>query len=441
MIVPTPIFADDSSIWSRPLEMIAALTTIAGTVIGGIVWLSRRYIRLVRERDRYQRDLRSAEQELKNLQNTHGPARDELEQRLAGSKNEVEELYEELAKTREGAIRLQKIFDNLNRNLQIARQMEGLIWRAKPSGTAPKFTPLSQRHVSIMAVLNLKGGVGKTTLSANLGAAFARMGWRVLVVDLDLQASLSSLFVTGEQLQQFSQSQRLVQDYFQQSVAGSNPSFADYVHETQESGVELMGSSDTLAYAELNLAVHWLLRPGKKDVRLLLRGALHDSTCAERFDLVIIDCPPLLNVSCVNALAAADFLLVPVMPSKGTTDRVRPMMGWLHSLRQNLNPDLKIIGVAANRTSRSTGLTDDEKTLWAALRDQCHDSWGEKVHMCQAFIPQKVEVRDAENERRPLKPSDEIFTFFKKLATELAGRLPQSSRPASLAVTAKGKSS
>ena len=94
--------------------------------------------------------------------------------------------------------------------------------------------------------------------------------------------------------------------------------------------------------------------------------------------------------------------------------------------------------IVGNRISHSTGLSAGESNLWAALRDQCHDAWGEPVPMCQSFIPQSAEVRDAENERRPLRAKDRMFGFFQKLADELAGRLPQSCRPAHLTVTTAG---
>jgi cellulose biosynthesis protein BcsQ len=297
---------------------------------------------------------------------------------------------------------------------------------------------MAERRVPILSVLNLKGGVGKTTLAANLGAAFARGGARVLLVDLDLQASLTSLYISGEELQQLSRERRLIQHYFEESMAGNQPRLLDCAHVCSEPKIELIGSADTLAYAELNLTVHWLLKPGKNDPRLLLRKALHDIDCNSRFDLVLIDCPPLLNISCVNALAAADFLLIPVMPSKSTTDRVRPMMGWLRSLRQNLNPDLKILGVAANRVYRETAMSNEEANLWSALRDQCHEAWGEPVMMCRTLVPQSTDIRDAENERRPLKAKDKTFASFVKLAAEISERLPESCRPAGLLVAASG---
>ncbi len=186
------------------------------------------------------------------------------------------------------------------------------------------------------------------------------------------------------------------------------------------------------------LTMRWLLGHARAiDPRLILREALHGDG-AQPCDLVLIDCPPVLNISAVNALAAGDFLLIPVMPSKSATDRVRPMIGWVKALRQTLNPELKIIGVVANRIQAQTGMSAVENNLWLALRDECHDAWGEPVPMCQTFIPQSAELRDAENERRPLRPNDSMYDYFRNLARELAVRLPHSSRPAGTPARRRG---
>ncbi|HLW66248.1 MAG TPA: AAA family ATPase [Gemmataceae bacterium] len=420
MIALAPLLAAEFDSW--PKLIAAGAITITAAIIGPVVaWALRRYRRLEHERDSLRRELHEMELQLQQMRNRTDPAREQLEDDLKESQYEKE--------------RLEKLFQRVNQKLRLAQQMKGLTWTAPPTGSPARFVPLRERRMPVVAVLNLKGGVGKTTLTANLGAAYARGGWRVLLVDLDLQASLTSLYLPGEQIQQFSDTKRLVQDYFEKCTGGGEVRFADYVHSSSEERASIIGSADTLAYVELNLTVHWLLRPEKKDVRLLLRELLHEAKLASRFDLVLIDCPPLLNVSCVNALAAADYVLIPVMPSKLVTDRVPAMIAWLQMLRQSLNADLKIIGVVANRTQRSTGPTAEERNLWAAILDQSHNAWGERVRLCATMIPQRVEVRNAENDRRPLNPGDEAFTFFQQLAVELSEQLPQASHPANRRTT------
>jgi cellulose biosynthesis protein BcsQ len=416
------VFAADAARWYEDFGFWASFLTVVGGIASG-AWFLARYF--------YHRQVVNLTTDLAELKAARNWDHDELRRQLQDSRSSEETLRQDLDESRESTDKLQTTIDRLKKNLQLSQQMKGLTWRAMPTGDAPPFVPLRERRVPVVAVLNLKGGVGKTTLTANLGAAFARDGWRMLLVDLDLQASLTSLFVSGEQLQNLSDNRRLIQHYFEQAMGASGPQFGDFVHACSEHRVELVGSADTLAYAELNMSVRWLLQPNRGDPRLLLRDALHGKALSQ-CDLALIDCPPLLNISCINALAAADFLVVPIVPSKSSTDRVPAMLSWLRTLRQTLNPDLKILGVVANRTGKGTGLLAEEANLWAALRRECHDVWGEEPYMCETFIPQRVDVRNAENERRPLNENDGAFEFFGTLAKELAGRLPHASRRAAV---------
>lgn len=420
------IFADstpwygDFQFWGVFIAVVGGCTTV--TWFLAKVYYARKIERAADERERLAEDL-------KQLRAAGGPKRTDLEAKLAESEHDNEELRAELTDSKEDADRLRGIVKGMERNLELSRQNAGMIWQARVTDPTAPFVLLKERRTPIVAVLNLKGGVGKTTVTANLGAAFARMSkTRVLLIDLDLQASLSSLYLTGEELQVASDQQRLIQHFFEQRSLNQNPALHEFARTTNESGVDLIGSSDTLAYAELSLSVQWLIRRARHDPRLLLRQALHSAT-GSRPGIVLIDCPPLLNISCVNALAAADYLLIPVMPSRSVTERAPAMMAYISALRKSLNPDLKILGVVANRILKSTGMSAEEGNLWKALRSECLDSWGGPVRMCDTFIPQSTEIRDAERDRRPLHAGDKTYGFFVDLAMELVGQLPLSSRP------------
>lgn len=433
----TIILAADPSPWYGALEFWASFATVVAILVGCAWRLARwfYYHRAITEREQLRAELRTAREQVSQLK-LQDSNDEPLNRKLTAAQREIGQLRQlvEMERARAGEIsrELQSIQEDkecLDNNMGVAQQLEGRTWRVKPDASAPKFVPLAERRTPVVAVLNLKGGVGKTTVTANLAAAWARDGWRTLLIDLDLQGSLTSLFVNGEDVQRIAGNQRMVQDYFEQAASRKRPAFLDFVHHCSEHRVEIVGTTDTLAYAELNLTMRWLRWPSRGDVRLLLRDALHQAGHARKYDLVLIDCPPVLNVSCINALAAADYLLIPVMPNKLASDRVRPMIAWVKALRRNMNPDLKIIGVVANRISQSTGLGTVEKNFWVALQDDCKEEWGEDVHMCKTFIPQKVAIRDAENERRPLAADDEAFDCFKKLARELVNRLPSTCRP------------
>jgi cellulose biosynthesis protein BcsQ len=163
--------------------------------------------------------------------------------------------------------------------------------------------------------------------------------------------------------------------------------------------------------------------------RRLARKALHQKRLTRRFDVILIDCPPLLNVSCVNALAASDAMLIPVLLARKTTERVVALLEIVRSIRDRVNANLGVLGVLANRINPRGSLTAVESNAWDALRDQCHGAWVEKVNLFETTIRQSVEIRDAEAESRCLGPDDEVHASFRALAEEIEGRLPPYSLP------------
>jgi cellulose biosynthesis protein BcsQ len=309
--------------------------------------------------------------------------------------------------------------------IQRALKLEGLIWEAHVPHHAPPFRPLSDRRAPIISVLNLKGGVGKTTLTANLGTQLADLDRRVLLVDLDLQGSLTNLFIKDEDHKELYDNRKLIQNYLDQAVDQPTAKLMEYVQPSLEENLHLIATADTLAYTEMNLTLKWLLRTARRDARFLLRKALHQKQVTRNFDVILLDCPPLLNVSCVNALVASDYVLIPMMPSAQVTNRIAPFLKLLQTFRANLNPDLKILGVVANRTTR-TELTSEERARWSTLRDNSKDVWGEDVYLFETNIRQNTEIRKNEDARRPLGKSDEMYPTFRKLAEEVLQRLPVS---------------
>ena len=109
----------------------------------------------------------------------------------------------------------------------------------------------------------------------------------------------------------------------------------------------IVPTTDVQAYAEMNLTVRWFLHDGVRDPRFLLRRELQYRRITEKFDIVLLDCPPLINVSCANALAASDLVLIPMMPSTQSTDRVVGMLQLLKEFRANIHPELGVMGVSA----------------------------------------------------------------------------------------------
>lgn len=335
--------------------------------------------------------------------------------------------------------KVQKEKDSELRRIQKAIETDGLTWTERVRWNATEFRPLllGSRQTPIISVVNLKGGVGKTTITANLGAALDHLGYRVLMIDLDLQGSLTGLFMPSGQQEALSDDHKILGDFLASSFGAEYPDLRSYIQPVLSSGRSgLVPTTDTLAYAETNLTLRWLLRDENRDPRLLLRRELHLKRITNDYDVIILDCPPLINVTCVNAMAASDYVLAPILPSKQATDRIPMLLRRLREFRENINPGLNILGVIANRTYRAD-LTLEEENRLAALRTDARDIWGQEVPLFETFIRQGLEVRAAEDENRPLTENDELFSVFVDLANEMRSRLPTFCRVAQDSAIAK----
>jgi cellulose biosynthesis protein BcsQ len=335
----------------------------------------------------------------------------------------------------DGAVK-QAVIERTERRMRRALKLEGQLWAAKALLSRPRFRELAQRRRAVIAVLNLKGGVGKTTVTAHLGAALAQRGYRVLVVDLDLQGSLTGMLLPQDKINQLFAGKLLMQHFLSRSAEDKTTKiteFAQRVFDIPESGgsLSVVGTTDALAYAELNLTMQWLLHSGQRDTRFLLRKALHLMGVGKEYDIVLLDCPPVVNISCVNALAASDFLLIPTTLSAVSLARVPQLVKRLfrsEKFLKHINHDLRILGLVANRTWRDD-LAGGEKDDWDQLATKCNDIYGQVVKRFDTIIPQQTtEVRDSEIDFGPPQSKSRLAVTFAALATEIEKELPSECR-------------
>jgi cellulose biosynthesis protein BcsQ len=379
-----------------------------------------------REFDLLQASLDDARQQLEALRETDATNTDQaaaLRQNVSSLTTALDQMQGQLAEHRAE-------LSERDRRIRRATQRDGQIWNERVLASTPDFRLLDPdgRRTPILSVLNLKGGVGKTTVTANLAAALAARGYRVLLLDLDLQGSLTGLFLTDAEQEALAGEERMLEDFLNRAFDAEFPNVLHYARPILGGRGALVPTADTLAYAETNLMIRWLLREANRDPRFLLRRELHLRRVTNEFDVVLLDCPPLVNVSCVNALAASDYLLVPVTPSRQATARVPVLLRRVRTFRENINPHLSVLGILANRTYGET-LTNAESNRLTLLTAQCRDVWGDAVRQMDVIVRQTATVLRAEDEGRPLADSDVGADCFRRLAEEVEGYMPTFCRP------------
>jgi chromosome partitioning protein len=252
----------------------------------------------------------------------------------------------------------------------------------------------------IIAIANQKGGTGKTTTTVNLAAALGEQRQRVLVIDLDPQASASSWLGVRDG----------GSGLLAALVAEDGASLADLVRPSCAQGVELIAASAQLARAEHHLAETL----GGEKVLFDLIGALP----RDRWDFLLIDCPPSLGQLTINALAAAGELLVPVEASTMAVAGLANLVQTVSQARKRLNPSLVIGGIFACRVDARTVLARD---VVATLR---------KAFPSVALattIPESVRLREAWAHAPILvyAPTSSGAQAYRALASEVSRQEPR----------------
>jgi chromosome partitioning protein len=250
----------------------------------------------------------------------------------------------------------------------------------------------------VLAIANQKGGVGKTTTAINLATALAAVGERVLLIDLDPQGNAS----TGLGVPR---SARRATMY---DVLVSEASLASAVIATSVPGLELVAADPDLSGLELELGSH-----PRRSHRL--RDAIAGQT-GQPYAYVLIDCPPSLNVLTVNAMTAADAVLVPLQCEFFALEGLSQLMRTVELVRGSLNPRLEIQGVVLT-------MYDRRNSLSAQVAADVRAHFGDKVY--QTVIPRNVRVSEAPSFGKPALVYDLKCAgsqAYMDLARELLGR-------------------
>jgi chromosome partitioning protein len=236
------------------------------------------------------------------------------------------------------------------------------------------------RRPRILVMANQKGGVGKTTTAINLGTALAAIGERVLIIDLDPQGNAS----TGLGIER---KQRVASSY--NALIGDR-SFGEAIVATAVPRLTIAPSTMDLLGVELEIA-------GEADRSYKLRTALHrffetSRDDPDRVTYVLVDCPPSLNLLTINALAAADAVVVPLQCEFFALEGLSQLLNTVEQVRKALNPALRIHGVVLT-------MFDPRNSLASQVVADVRAHMGDTVY--DTVIPRNVRVSEAPSHGKP----------------------------------------
>ncbi|CAN5619608.1 AAA family ATPase [soil metagenome] len=250
----------------------------------------------------------------------------------------------------------------------------------------------------VVAVANQKGGVGKTTTTVNVAAWLADSGLNILVIDLDPQGNLTSTLGVARSAIDESSYELLVGD----------ATIADVTLREVRPGMDLIAARADLAGAEVELA-------GLARKELQLRDAMTYQMGV--YDLILIDCPPSLGLLTINALSAADHVIIPIQCEYLALEGLMQMIQSIDLVRRRISPGLDVLGVVMTMFDARTRLATD-----VVENVRAHFSG----HSFEAIIPRSVRLAEAPSYGQTIveyAPDSSGALAYRALAFEIAERL------------------
>ena len=256
-----------------------------------------------------------------------------------------------------------------------------------------------------IAIANQKGGVGKTTTAINIATAMAASGWRTLLVDIDPQGNASTgLGIPSRD-----------RDYSTYDLLMREGTTEQCIQKTRIPKLDCIPATQDLSGAEVELV-------GEEDRVDRLKSALADAESS--YDVCFFDCPPSLGLLTLNALSAADSLLVPLQCEFFALEGLSQLLQTIERVQHGINPSLNIIGVTLTMFDRRNRLTDQ-------VAEDVRECLGRLVF--DTVIPRNVRLSEAPSHGLPALIYDQSCAgsrAYMSLARELLGRLPPAERKA-----------
>lgn len=255
----------------------------------------------------------------------------------------------------------------------------------------------SNSKTRIISIINQKGGVGKSTTAVNLSAALSSKGKKVLLVDFDPQGNSTSGFgIEKEELEQ------CVYDALIHNVSAE-----ELIHDTDCERVFVIPATIQLAGAEIELVSAMARETRLKELLAPVQN---------EFDYIFIDCPPSLGLLTINALAAADSVLIPIQCEYYALEGVTKLLESMRMVKERINRSLEVFGVLMTMYDSRTSLANQ-------VVDEVRAYFGDKVF--DTLVPRTVKISEAPSFGMPVieyAPNNKGAIAYLSLADEVIGR-------------------
>jgi chromosome partitioning protein len=310
----------------------------------------------------------------------------------------------------------------LERDLRSITEGSQELWKLREAQAFPEyaFWPLRTEGAKIITIGNLKGGVGKTTLAANLAAYISEtLKKRALLIDLDYQGSLSNmlLLAIGEEQVDSRIDRLFAADADFATLEAAKIHLADKICRAW-----LVPANYTFAQLENQLLLKWLLRDDENlDVRYRLAKVLLHPSVRRNYDAIILDMPPRMTLGSINALVASHAFVVPTILDSLSVEAVSQFLSNMKAIKKDLSLTIELAGIVGMMTRQEKPSEVERRAL--ALATESGFIWKEnRDYIFKATLPRKVDIANAAGEDIAYFGSDgqgPLRRFFDPLFEEI----------------------